>query len=648
MAKKYTGSLSLEWFNKQKSILVQSEEVGTAKGDVPAPKINWINKDEALFYEIVDDDGKGLSPFWVDRSDLRVKEARPLIFQKAYSVVGKQKSASLIDKDYKLVESNEDDPEIANILIQGDNLLALNALKKLLANRPDEEKVKCVYIDPPFNTGQAFEHYDDNLAHSEWLTLLRDRLVILHNLLSENGFLFLHLDNVNVHLARLLLDELFGRHNFLNEICYERSGSAGIGQGSELVDTAEFIVIYAKNKDVAELNLVLESEPLSREVMKRYNKALVEEGTRNLVTSFESKSNGEAVRIYSHSGSKIDSVSLRDFEQRENEIRRWYAKNFTRVFRTTNPQQENSFQQEIIRSIDSNLHSVEYIPSRGKNKGQPTTLFYLGNELFAWLKDTASLEDGEITKRNKLKTVWEHKAIPKADLANEGGVSFKRGKKPEQLIKRLLELATSQGDLVLDCFGGSGTTFAVAQKMNRRWIGVEIGKHATTHVLPRLREVLTGKDQSGISKSVNWEGGGSFKYYKLGDSIIDSGSRDFNWHLGRDFIEKSLLSSYDFVPDLEFSPDQPELINKKHHPSVGFHRIGQKQMAGVVSLTEPGQEKSLLYDEIMSLYDSLKKFKGTHSVTVFTNRGVELAYDSKPEDLAVVKVPHAIFAELEK
>lgn len=176
MGKKYTGSLSLEWFNKQKSILIQAEKEEQAKGDVPAPKINWINKDDALFYEIVDDEGRGLSPYWVDRSDLRVKEARPLLFQKAYRVVEKPKPESLIEKEYKMVESKEDDPAIENILIRGDNLLALNSLKKLFANRPDEEKVACIYIDLPFNTDQAFEHYEDALEHSVWLTMTRDRL----------------------------------------------------------------------------------------------------------------------------------------------------------------------------------------------------------------------------------------------------------------------------------------------------------------------------------------------------------------------------------------------------------------------------------------------------------------------------------------
>jgi DNA methylase len=200
----------------------------------------------------------------------------------------------------------------------------------------------------------------------------------------------------------------------------------------------------------------------------------------------------------------------------------------------------------------------------------------------------------------------------------------------------------------LDCFGGSGTTFAVAQKMNRRWIGVEIGKHADTHIIPRLKKVLTGTDQSGISKAVNWPGGGSFKYYTLGDSIIEPATRDFNWKLGRDFIEKSLLSSYDFASDSEFVFPQEELVATSRQPAIGFHCIGQRQMAGIVSLVEPQEDRPVSYDELMHWYEALKMFKGTHSITVFTNRGIEIAYETKPEDLEVIKVPHAIFAELEK
>jgi adenine-specific DNA-methyltransferase len=152
-----------------------------------------------------------------------------------------------------------------------------------------------------------------------------------------------------------------------------------------------------------------------------------------------------------------------------------------------------------------------------------TTLHYLDSNLFAWLKDTAEIVDSTIVKTNKLTTVWAHAEIPKADLANEGGVEFPRSKKPEQLIKRIFEIATKPNDLVLDSFLGSGTTAAVAHKMGRRWIGIEAGDHAVTHCIPRLQKVIEG-EQGGISRSVNWQGGGGFSFYTLGATIfLDNG-----------------------------------------------------------------------------------------------------------------------------
>ena len=254
MAKKYTGSLSLEWFNKQKSTLVQSEEVGAAHGDVPAPKMNWINKDEALFYEIVDEEGKGLTPYWVEDSDLRVKEARPLVFQKAFKAVENVGSGSLIGTGFELIESNEDDPITENILIRGDNLLALNALKKLFQSRPDEEKVKCIYIDPPYNTGAAFQNYEDNLEHSEWLTLLRDRVRLFKDLLQEGGLIFVQLDDSEGHYGRVVLDDIFGRHNhqitFYVKVRYDDKTLKEDMKFNKLI---EMVHVYRKS-EIAQVN----------------------------------------------------------------------------------------------------------------------------------------------------------------------------------------------------------------------------------------------------------------------------------------------------------------------------------------------------------------------------------------------------------
>jgi adenine-specific DNA-methyltransferase len=250
MAKKYTGSLTLEWYNKQKAILLQSQEQAGPK-DIPAPRINWINKEEALFYEIDEKEGKGLVPYWVDRNDIRVKEARPLIFQKAYKAVPKNKKGSLpgTEQEWKVEDLDTDDPEIENILIKGDNLLALNTIKKLFENKPEEEKVKCIYIDPPYNTGSAFQQYDDNLAHSEWLTLMRDRFLILKQLLRRSGVIFVQLDEKEYSYCRLLLDEIFGFSNFVGDLIWQKRKGGGNDSRFVALDH-DYIAIYVLNSNL--------------------------------------------------------------------------------------------------------------------------------------------------------------------------------------------------------------------------------------------------------------------------------------------------------------------------------------------------------------------------------------------------------------
>jgi len=225
--------------------------------------------------------------------------------------------------------------------------------------------------------------------------------------------------------------------------------------------------------------------------------------------------------------------------------------------------------------------------------------------------------------------------------------------KSEHILKRVFEIATEENDIILDCFGGSGTSFAVAHKMNRRWIGIEIGKQIDEIIIPRLKTVMQGKDNEGITSSVGWQGGGSFKYYHLGPSIIkisEDGKSDFNWSLGKKFIEESLLLSYDYAIDNTINLSVDKLFSdKENQPVIGVQIIGSKYRVAIVSLNEPkGYLGNITYDEMQSLYRTVKNKYSPEYINIFTNRGIEIAYDSKPDDLEVIKVPHAIFAELEK
>lgn len=399
------------------------------------------------------------------------------------------------------------DPNTENMLIYGDNLLALKALEQDFAGQ-----IKCIYIDPPFNTGSAFEHYDDNLEHSLWLSMMEPRLAILHTLLrSRDGLIFVHIDYRELAYLKILLDGIFGRKNFLSLITVKVKDPAGVGQQSLIFDVCEYILVYAKDFDSfrnstdirANEELVIEGP------VKGYNKAIVDFGRADLIKTLQRQNMGE-VRIFRCRDYKIVRFKARDsFEE--------YKKHFNTIFADYNPSGGTILQ---IRDEfpQGELSYMEYVPTKGKNAGKLEKVYFLNRRILAWLKDIAELdENGQITKRTKMTNAWE---IPNAQLFSEGGVDFRQSKKPELLVAKILDIASSKGDWVLDSFLGSGTTAAVAHKMGRKWIGIELGEHCDTHCLPRLKRVVSGEDQTGISKEVGWQGGGGFKYYRLAESLL--------------------------------------------------------------------------------------------------------------------------------
>ena len=513
------------------------------------------------------------------------------------------------------------DPNSENMLIHGDNLLALKALEQQYAGQ-----VKCIYIDPPYNTGAAFEYYDDNLEHSIWLGLMYPRIKLLYSLLKDGGSLWVSIDDIECHYLKVILDEVFGRNALVADITYERSGSAGLGQGGLFVNTSEHILIYAKG--AFSYNKILGSTLLEFKTMKRYNKVLVQEGTRELVDEFISKSNGKPVRIYRHTDFEIRTISLRDFEHREREIRAEFLTDFERLFRTNNVQKENQFQNELMSRMDKQyLYNVDYIPSRGKNKDKPTTLYYYNAELFAWLKDTAYVEDGNIVKTNNLTTVWRHEDIPKADLANEGGVDFPRSKKPEQLIKRILQIATNEGDLVLDSFLGSGTTAAVAHKMHRRYIGVEMGNHAYTHCKVRLDSVIDNTDPRGITSSTNWHGGGGYKFYELAPTLIVK-DKHGNDVFSDKYNAQMLVAAVAKVNGYFYAPD----------PDV-FWKQGYSQDNSFIYVTTQYLTATML--------DSLAKEVDAFESLLICAPAFDVGLNKRYDNITVKKIPQSVLDKCE-
>ena len=421
------------------------------------------------------------------------------------------------------------EPTFDNMLIHGDNLLALKALEQDFTG-----KIKCIYIDPPYNTGNAFEYYDDGLEHSIWLSLMRDRLEILKRLLSEDGSIWIQIDDEEQAYLKVLCDEIFGRQNFINMISVNMKNNAGASGGGEdkrLKKNCEFILVYAKDyfsierfKNAYDYTEISETIQQYKDENKSWKYiSVLENPGEKIYCGSTIDGEGNEIKVYRRKNPSI--LSINQVQKRDNLSERdAYKKYGILIFQTTNAQ--SSIRTRIIKyreeqNITDDLISIEYTPKTGRNKGTVYEQFYKGDKcrLLVWLKDTSEIINGELYKKDLQGTYWDMNPWMK-NLTKEGNVEFPKGKKPEALIYRIFSMATEENDLVLDSFLGSGTTAAVAQKMGRRWIGVEMGEHINTHCIPRLQKVINGEDLGGITKTVNWQGGGGFKFYELAASLI--------------------------------------------------------------------------------------------------------------------------------
>ena len=431
----------------------------------------------------------------------------------------------------KELSNVESDNNTENMIIHGDNLLALKALESKYAG-----KVKCIYIDPPYNTGSAFEHYDDNLEHSIWLKLMKMRLEILRRLLKDEGTIFIQIDDEEQAYLKVLCDEVFGRKNFINMISVNMkniAGASGGGEDKRLKKNCEYILIYSKDYEkfnsFKKINSYTEISKLLKyyeenDISWKYTSVIVNKGKKEYVCSTKDGT-GEQIKIYRRADTEFKSVNK--IAQEENlQIKEVYKKYFNSIFVTAMPQ--SSIRPRVLNALVSNgdilskdsVYSIEYIPITGKNKGKVYEQFYKGEKLrlFAWFKDVAVIRDNNVYKIDEKGTYWDGYNLN--NLTKEGGVEFKDGKKPEELIKDIVEMQTNENDIVLDSFLGSGTTCAVAHKMKRRYIGIEMGEHAYTHCKVRLDKVIAGTDKGGITDSVKWDKGGGYRFYELAPTLI--------------------------------------------------------------------------------------------------------------------------------
>lgn len=361
------------------------------------------------------------------------------------------------------------DPNTENMLIHGDNLLALKALL------PEYEgKVKCIYIDPPYNTGNAFEHYDDSVEHSTWLSLMKPRLELLRMLLGEAGSIWVSLDDNEFAYLKVLMDEIFGRNNFLGDIIWNSTKSV---TNTAIISTAHtHNLVYFKQKDYW--------------IKNRSEFRLPEDGE-----GFANPDND------SRGPWKADPFQVGGWRPNQQ-------------YEIVNPKTGKVYKPNKDCSWKNEYNKFQELLNDGRivfgktGDGGPQRKRFLS----------------EATERGKVATTLWTKIETTTNGTQHSKYLFGddafSNPKPEQLLQEILNLSSSEGDIILDSFLGSGTTAAVAHKLNRKYIGVELGEHAYTHCKVRLDKVIDGLDEGGISKAVNWKGGGAYKFYELAPSFI--------------------------------------------------------------------------------------------------------------------------------
>ena len=379
---------------------------------------------------------------------------------------------------YRLLEADDahsaGDAETSNMLIQGDNLEALKALLPYYAGR-----VKCIFIDPPYNTRSAFEHYDDNLEHTQWMAMMYPRLVLLRELLAEDGSIWVTIDDNEAHYLKVVLDEILGRGNFLGNVVWQSKDTPG-NNSAAIAQTHNHLLAYRK------------SAAFKPKLLERSEKQLA------------------------------------NYKNPDNDPRReWLGTPLTRA----------EYRERDYYAIKNDAGRDVFPPKGSSWRRPPNTMKKLqADGRIYWGKDGNAEFPVEKKYLSEVKagvvnqTWWPYEFAGSTRNASAELKGIFAGEKtfdtpkPEKLVQRVFDLASNEHDLVLDSFLGSGTTAAVAHKMGRQYIGIEMGDHAVTLCAPRLRKVIEG-EQGGISEAVGWEGGGGFRFYKLGASVFDTEGR---------------------------------------------------------------------------------------------------------------------------
>lgn len=463
------------------------------------------------------------------------------------------------------------DPDTENMLIHGDNLLALKALEKKYAGQ-----VKCIYIDPPYNTGNAFDKYDDNLQHSIWLNLMNCRFKHLYSLMRKDGFLFVNLDEQEHAYAKVILDGIFGRRNFIGDIIWQKRKGGG-NDSRYLALDHDYILVYAKDAS-KEIHPIKWRTSQSDEYRKRYKEidedgkryywdTVARDGLQSPIPVSVTCPDGSTLSINSQMGQETIINGLKSGMVRLTKSKNGWTLHH-RVY-----MREGQVQRSILNDVDTNKIA--------------------GDEMEYLFGDS--------------------KAFPYP--------------KPESLISRILELATNPGDLVLDSFLGSGTTAAVAHKMGRHWIGIEMEEHAYTHCKVRLDKVVAGEDGGGITKSTDWKGGGGYRFYELAPSLINTDPFG-EYVINPDYDADSLAAAIALHEGFTYQPD-----------------------GGLFWKQSVGNENSFLFVTTRHLtsplLDSIKSTMEDGEYLIIACRSFDSGLDKAYENISIKKIPQMLLDRCE-
>jgi adenine-specific DNA-methyltransferase len=491
------------------------------------------------------------------------------------------------EKSYHAPHRVTDRDIFDNRLIFGDNLLALKALEQEFAG-----KIKCIFIDPPYNTGAAFSHYDDGVEHSIWMSLMRDRLHLLNSLLASDGSLWITIDDTECHYLKVVCDEVFGRQNFVANVVWQKKFSPQ-ANAVWLSDSHDHVLVYAKEKSIWRPNLL----PRSEAADARYSNP--DNDPRGPWTSGDftiSLTGGQRGAQFARTGVSENIYEIETLSGRK----LWPTKG--RCWGTSKN-----------RYLDLVADNRIWFGMYGSNV--PRIKRFL-----------SEVQEGIVCM-----TIWLRTEVGDNQDAKREVMAFNSEEvfstpKPERLLRRVIELGSNRGDFVLDSFAGSGTTGAVAHKMGRRWILVELGEHCHTHIIPRLKKVIDGEDPGGITKAVGWKGGGGFRYYRLAPSVLEK-DKWGNWVISKEYNGAMLAEALCKLEGFVYAPSDTVYWQHGHSTERDFIYV---------------TTQNLRHDQLQQLSDEVGAERSLLVLcTAFRGKA-----DGYP-NLTVKKIPRAVMARCE-